>query len=597
VRRAGSLAIAVLLLGTATGVAAQQASVRVERGPHYVGEAVSIRISADGFEEEPAPEIEVEPPERGSLVFVGVSPSVSESITIVNGQMRRTRQVSHVFEYRFVANEAGEVAIGPFRVSQGAIERSVPAVRIKLRAVPTSDAVRVALELPDGPVYVGERVPVALEFLIERELQRNMQGYTLRAPLFDLGDDVQLLEPQDDVEGGTDLVVQTAKGGLELRGSASEVTLDGQRFLRVRVERTLVPLRAGLLEIPQASAVVNEGTRFRRDLFGQRTATQVRKWRATDEPRRIEVRNIPAEGRPASFAGAVGTGFSFDVAADRTVVRVGDPITLTLTLRGEGLETASLPPLDADGLLPAQSFRVPDANLPGELGEGTKRFSAVVRVRDDRIQEIPALAYSWFDPGTGRYETTQSRPVALSVRPAEVIGAADVESRQPPEETAEDVAEPRAQRPAARHAALTGADLAIERDPAVLLRDARAGPGGVWLTGGLYAGSVLLVALACVDRRRRDVDPALARRRGVLAEQQRVVQGARDLPPAEAAERIAGALRRMLAELPDYRDPELDALIGECDARRYAPPGRGGEGAADLAQRAVLAAQRIAEAA
>ena len=240
------------------------------------------------------------------------------------------------------------------------------------------------------------------------------------------------------------------------------------------------------------------------------------------------MRAVPAAGRPESFAGAVGTGFSLDVAADRTVVQVGDPIALTLTLRGEGLETASLPPLDAEGLLPAQRFRVPDANLPGELGEGAKRFTAVVRVRADDVTEIPALAYSWFDPNTGRYETTRSRPVALAVRSAQVIGAADVESELPAE-SAPFQRQPAAAGPAP---ALTGADLAIERDPGLLLRDTRARSGGAWLSGGLYAGSLLLVALAWVERRRLDVDPAHARRRQALAEQERIVREAADLEPA-----------------------------------------------------------------
>ena len=32
----------------------------------------------------------------------------------------------------------------------------------------------------------------------------------------------------------------------------------------------------------------------------------------------------------------------------------------------------------------------------------------------------------WFDPDLGHYQTTRTRPIALSVRPATVIGAADV---------------------------------------------------------------------------------------------------------------------------------------------------------------------------
>ena len=114
--------------------------------------------------------------------------------------------------------------------------------------------------------------------------------------------------------------------------------------------------------------------------------------RQTDRARRLSVKQIPADRTPESFAGAVGSGFSLTVSADRTVVKVGEPIALHFELRGDGnLETAALPRLDAEGLLPANSFRVAEGEIPGRLEDGAKRFTTTVRVLDPGIQEIPAL--------------------------------------------------------------------------------------------------------------------------------------------------------------------------------------------------------------
>ena len=192
----------------------------------------------------------------------------------------------------------------------------------------------------------------------------------------------------------------------------------------VSLPLTLVPLAAGTHALPPAGLLAEEGTQWRRDFFGGRRATRARKWRALDRERTLAIEALPLEQAPPSFAGAVGSGFNLEVSADRSVVQVGEPITLSLVLRGEGnLETAALPPLDAEGLLPAAAFRVPEDELAGALEGGAKRFSAVVRVLDEHVREIPALAYSWFDPATGGFETTHSRPIALSVGRAEVIGA------------------------------------------------------------------------------------------------------------------------------------------------------------------------------
>ena len=131
-RAARGLPLALLL--AAAGAAAQQVSLELPPGPHYVGDAIEIRVMAEGFEEEPAPVAEAPPPPVGSLALLGVSPDVSSSITIVDGRVTQTKRVRFVYRYRYFATSPGNVALGPFRVSQGAVVRSTQAVEFKLRA-------------------------------------------------------------------------------------------------------------------------------------------------------------------------------------------------------------------------------------------------------------------------------------------------------------------------------------------------------------------------------------------------------------------------------------------------------------------------------
>jgi hypothetical protein len=189
----------------------------------------------------------------------------------------------------------------------------------------------------------------------------------------------------------------------------------------------------------------------------------------------------------------------------------------------------------------------------------------VVRVLDERVREIPALAYSWFDPATGGFETTHSRPIALSVGRAEVVGAEDAIAEAPADD-GEPLREPggemaREGTTPARDLAFTGADLAIERDPALVLRDARSGWGSAVLPGGLYAGAALLVGLALLDRRRRDVDPEVARRRRGVAEEFRRIRDARGLPAGEAVARAAdSALAPVASPAPPPGGTEVRIL-------------------------------------
>ena len=584
-----AVVVALLAALLATPALAQQVQIQVARGPHYVGEPIDVHVVAEGFEEEPAPE--VSPPTLlqgdATLQYIGVKPSVSSQITIINGQMKSSREVTFAYRYRVLARTPGRVRVGAFEVEQAGVARATAPVELDVRAVPTSNVIDVRLEVPSGPLFVGQKVPVAIEFWIDREVQPDLVSYALAVPLLDRPDlrfvDVPPANPD------TELHVQVDSGTLLLPASSSERIRNSRRFLVVRAERVMIPLSAGPIEVPGASVVIDQGTRFRRDLFRQRQATAVRKLMAKSDDVAIEVGEVPRDDRPPSFAGAIGRGFTLEVSADRSVVQLGEPIALTFTLRGDGdLTSAGLPPLDAEGLFDAAKFRLPEDPPAGLVGEDdggpNKRFDVMVRVLDDSVREIPELAYSWFDADSRSFETTTSRPIALSVRAAQIIGAGEVTRRAGG--AGEDAltsatgpgASPAGDAPAttgparAGSFALTGANLAVERDAQLLLRDERAGGSHALLSAACHVLGIAAVAIAIVDRRRRDVDPEVAAKRRALAKARRELDAALGKPAREAAEEASRSLRQMLALAPGSDRSQLDALLGELDARSYAPP-------------------------
>ena len=573
-----SRALCALVLGVvlAHAAEAQQVEVRVGRGPYYVGESIEVQVVAQGFEEDPVPTQQAPAPASGRLEFTGVSPNISSQVTVIGGRVTQSKQVSFVYRYRFLSGRPGKIELGPFRIAQGTTVRSTPTLKLVLAQVSSSDRLRVELGIPEHPLIVGGRQPVTLEWWIDSGLRKNLHGYTLRVPLFERSGPFQFFDPEEN-RGKTQIKIETSSGTLELYGDAEQRVVDGRRYLVVTATRTLVPLEVGSFEVAPASVIVNEGLRWQRDFFGGRRATRVRKLRAADQTRRIQVKPLPMAGRTASFAGAIGKGFSLEVTADRSVVKVGDPITLTLKLRGEGnLESAGLPPLAAEGGLSPSEFRLPDDDATGVIDAGEKNFGRVVRVIDPSVQEIPAIAYSWFDMESGTYQTTYSRPIALSVTGAEMVRAQDVFSSAAAREkqslegrTA--LREEGAPEASASRLRVTGADLAIERDATKLLRHdgQRAAVG--WVLGGLYGIPLILVLVAWLERRRASIDPEVLRRRKALKTEHRRILAALKQGDRTAAAEISGALRKMLAEAPEARSPEIDDFLAECDAVTYAP--------------------------
>ncbi len=593
--RALPLALALGLLGGAAE--AQELRVQISDPPYFIGEPVDVQLVTSGFAREPQPQVSFENPPTGTLELLGVSPNVRSSITVVNGRVTRLETVQFVFRYRFIARAAGSHELGPFRVEQGELEARAGALLLQVAAVPPSEQIRLRLVLPETSIYIGQRVRLEIEWWIATQLRERLHRYRIRSPLFDRSDAFRFLAVEPG-SGSAELSLETASGEVKLPAEVRSQSIAGEEFLVVVAERTMVPLKTGTFDFEAASVTVDIVTRWRRDLFGGQVPERLRKRRAEDLPRRLVVREIPSSGRPPGFGGAVGQGFTLDVSADRSVVQVGDPIALTLVLRGDGnLESAGLPALVADVGLSPKQFRLPSGDLDGVVEGGAKTFIVPVRAISESVREIPRLHYAYFDPVAEEFRSTQSRPIALSVRPASLVTAGDVVVGESADPTAPDLtARVTQEAPSGGGVGLVGANLSIVREPERLMGQSRVAVGSVVL-GAVYAASLSLLGVSLVLRRRADVDPELVRQRRALRQQRALIVRARSQPRSRAVGTIAEALRAMVRLSPGARRRELDQLVAECDAVTFAPAQAGEEEPLDPAfqQRALELADAMLE--
>jgi hypothetical protein len=590
--------VVALLLG-AHGAVAQQASIRFSASPHYVGVPIDIQVTAEGFERSPEPTIDTDTPAGAVLELVGVSPNISSSVQIINGKMTRSESVRFVYRYRLIPERPGTVEAGPFRLVQGAATAVTNAVRLAIEPIPTTAEQRFRLVIPEGPLWVGQRVPITMEWWLSESFADRLAGRRARVPLFDQVDRFVFEDPEDPKARNT-LAVDTAAGTVELPATVRRAQWRDEPYLVVSAQRTLIALKPGEVKIPPASIVTEAATRWSRDFFGNRVPAQVSRLRVQDVERTVVFRTPPAEGRPDSFSGAVGEGFTIAVSADRSVVRTGDPIRLTIDVRGDAdLDTVSLPRL-ADSGLAADDFKIPAGTVAGIVEDGFKRFEVILRANNDQVREIPPIAFSWFNPELGQYETTRSRPIALSVRPATVVSAADVVSARtesdggdPVDNGQADLSAPSAQStavPSRPAFSLSGAELAIETRPEVLGGNPVPWYGQPVTLAAMYLSGLIALGAGIMTRRRAVQDPGLRARRQTLEDQRRRVAD------ASSAADVARALRRMAATASVLPRDEYDALLVECDNLAYAP-NTGSIGPLDprLRTRALAVADAILE--
>ncbi|HEY5654074.1 MAG TPA: BatD family protein, partial [Pontiella sp.] len=135
---------------------------------------------------------------------------------------------------------------------------------------------------------------------------------------------------------------------------------------------------------------------------------------------KLEVKPLPRENRPDTFNGMVGN-FSLSVNAEPTNLRIGDPITLTITVSSDTfMENILFPPLRHQPLLINQ-FEIPSDRALPQRKEKSKIYTQTIRPLSAELKEIPPIQLSFFNPASNAYVTVQSKPIPIQVTPPEDI--------------------------------------------------------------------------------------------------------------------------------------------------------------------------------
>jgi hypothetical protein len=137
-------------------------------------------------------------------------------------------------------------------------------------------------------------------------------------------------------------------------------------------------------------------------------------------PMTIEVQRLPAPDDMTGFSGAVGQ-FEMFPTLDRQETRLGEPITLSVIVRGSGnveqLAAPDLPDTDVWRIL-ASSSTYESFEFEGALiGEKTYEWLLTPILVGE--QTIPEIILRYFDPDNQAYQTINTLPIAINILPAD----------------------------------------------------------------------------------------------------------------------------------------------------------------------------------
>ena len=211
--------------------------------------------------------------------------------------------------------------------------------------------------------------------------------------------------------------------------------IDGVTYLTgVLRNYVLFPQKSGTLTINPCKMEVGINQRVKSrsrsifdefdDFFGRGVQTIPRE--ITGRPVTITVLPLP-EGKSASFSGGVGQ-MKFEATIDKTDVKANDPVTLKVTVSGNG----NMKFVDAPRINFPPDFEVYDPKISNKLNptttSGSKTFEYLIIPRHGGTYKIPAIEFSFFDPQAKQYKTLHSDEYTLTVERGEEQPGATVVS-------------------------------------------------------------------------------------------------------------------------------------------------------------------------
>jgi hypothetical protein len=393
-----------------------------------VGERFQVAFEANGegrnFQ---APTFE------GFNVVGGPFTSSSSSIQVVNGSV--TRSTSNSYTYALQASREGTFLIGAASVTIDG--KKVSSEPYEIKVLPddgsyassgggASSSQGQARQNTSDPQVSGKDlflrcIPSKKSVCVGDQIVLTYKLYT-KVPVSSVS-----VSKMPSYAGFWTKDISDNSGKLK---QASE-TVNGIEYTTAEIQKVvIVPQRSGTLTIDPMSMECIAQIRTERsnrrsmdpfeaffnDPFFSNNITNVQK-ELSSQSLSIDVKSLPENGKPDSFAGAVGN-FKFTSSIDKEELSTNEAVTITLTVSGSGnIELLQMPepvfPPDFEVYDPKITTST-DATSQGMTG--TKKAEYLAIPRRAGTFNIQPVEFTFFNPNSQTYQTLLSEPYELSVR-------------------------------------------------------------------------------------------------------------------------------------------------------------------------------------
>ena len=406
-----------------------QVSAAIEKYDMYMGESFIYQITILGVKQPEEPDI---PEINGfTISLVRGFDNSSRSITIINGKQTVSEESSYVYQYEFSPQRTGTLRIPSFLIEiKGKTFQTQP-FSVTVREPRETADYKLRLKLARTTCYVGEKINLTVTWYWGKEAKGPVSFNIpiLKDPMFDV---ISPTVTMDSSKEYVTLVVENEQISAEY-GTGR---LEGKTYETISFTKILVPKKTGTVTSGPALVSFQGITGYKRvrDFFNREYDKAVYgNMVIPSNTLSLTIKSIPEAGKPENYTGLIGN-YTVTASAAPLAVRVGDPITVTLTLKGDGyLDDAKIPPLDEMPEL-TEDFKIPRDIAPGEVQGDTVIFMQTFRAMNERITTIPRIEIPYFNARLGKFDCAVTEPIAIQVEPAtNELTIMDVEGKDPNE--------------------------------------------------------------------------------------------------------------------------------------------------------------------
>ena len=385
----------------------------LEQDEIWLGDSVRLTITLQGSEQSFEPKLLIP---GVTIVNLGGGKRSSESVTNINGKVTRNVNLTFVYTLSLTPDRAGELTIPPIAIDVEGQHLQTKQLSLQVNQPEFSEDYHLLLNPEVKNSYVSEEFGMTVSFLFNSSIRE----LAVRIP----GLDQFNYTDSNDTKCGEKYQIEI--NGMPFVFIRNDQKYKGVEYAGISTRLFLKAKTSGKVDLGSSTAVFEAaaGSEKVRDFFGRVQEQPVYKTVVIPSDSRIvDILPFPEEDRPDSFTGFSGK-VSVEVSAGPVKVHIGDPITLNITFKG-----LNNPDIEAPDLKPllGSNFGLPDTRSYDKVDGNSKTITQTIRVKDQETTEIPALNFSYFDPGSENYRTISTNAIPLEVLETNILTSSDLE--------------------------------------------------------------------------------------------------------------------------------------------------------------------------